>query len=316
MSALSATAKHEYCVVLGNSLPPPVLDQPEYRQRRFTTAIETFEALRPGDAYEAQLAVRIVLCGARAIEGLRLAGVHREDCAKMTRCCAQAASMMREERAAKRALEREQKVRLATEAVASTAKTQPATASAQPPQAEPQAAPPVQAAAAAPPPAAAAAAPPPAPVPPAVAPQRPAANPAAPPPVQAAATAPPVPAPAVVPPPVQAAAAPPPPAPALAPAVAPRRPAASLAAPQPAAAETAPPPSPEAIAKAEAFVLEEGVAAAQIRHDRGVTPQNKAYFRHVTLPTDPALIDALVRGTTDLLTLLDEVGGEDLEAAA
>ena len=245
MSALSATAKHEYYVALGNSLPPPVLDQPEYRQRRLTTAVETFEALRPGDAYEAHLAVRIVLSGAHAVESLREAGVYREDFAKRTRCRAQAASMMRAESAAKRALEREQKVRLATEAVANTAEAQPAAASALPPQAEPQAPPPVQAA------------PPPAPMPPAVAPQRPAATPAA---------------------------------------------------PQPAAAETAPPPSPEAIAKAEAYAREEGVAAAQIRHDRGVTPQNKAYFRRLTLPTDPALIDALVRGTTDLLTLLDEIG--------
>jgi hypothetical protein len=61
---------------------------------------------------------------------------------------------------------------------------------------------------------------------------------------------------------------------------------------------------------------EHSVAAAQIRHDRGVTPQNKAYFRHVTFPTDPAVIDALIRGTSDLLTLLDEVGGETLDAAA
>ena len=151
MSALSATAKHEYYVALGNSLPPPVLDQPEYRQRRLTTAVETFEALRPGDAYEAQLAVRIVLSGAHAVESLREAGVYREDFAKRTRCRAQAASMMRAESAAKRALEREQKVRLATEAVASTAEAQPAAASAAPPQAELQAPPPVQAAAAAPP---------------------------------------------------------------------------------------------------------------------------------------------------------------------
>ena len=57
-------------------------------------------------------------------------------------------------------------------------------------------------------------------------------------------------------------------------------------------------------------------AAAQIRHDRGVTPRNKAFFRHLTLPTDPAVIDALVRGTSDLLTLLDEVGGETLDEAA
>jgi hypothetical protein len=58
------------------------------------------------------------------------------------------------------------------------------------------------------------------------------------------------------------------------------------------------------------------VAAAQIRYDRGVTPQNTAYFRHLTLPSDPALIDALVRGTSPALSVLDEIGGEDLEAVA
>jgi hypothetical protein len=57
-------------------------------------------------------------------------------------------------------------------------------------------------------------------------------------------------------------------------------------------------------------------AAAQIRHDRGATPQNKAYFAQMTLPTDPAMINALVRGVSNLLTLLDKVLGEDLEAAA
>jgi len=58
------------------------------------------------------------------------------------------------------------------------------------------------------------------------------------------------------------------------------------------------------------------VAAAQIRHDGGVTSQNKAYLRHLTLPTDPALIDALVRGTSVRLKVLDEVGGETLDQAA
>jgi len=256
MSALSTTARHEYYAELGDSLPPPVLDQPEYRERRHTTAVEAFNALRPGDAYEARLAVKIVACGAHAVESLRLAGVHRDDFAKMTRCRAQAASMMRAESAAKRTLEREQKVRLATEAVAGAPKAQPATASAPPPQAEPQASPPVQAAAAAPPPA---------PVPPAVAPLRPAATHAAPPAMQAG---------------------------------------------------SAPPPSPEAIAKAEAFAQKRAVAAARIRHDRGVTPQCKAHYRHVTLPTDPAVIDALVRGTSKMLTLLGELGGETLGEAA
>ena len=57
-------------------------------------------------------------------------------------------------------------------------------------------------------------------------------------------------------------------------------------------------------------------AAAQIRHDGGVTPQNKAYFHEVTFPTDPAVIDALVRGTSELLTMLDDLGGEDMDEAA
>ena len=232
MPALSADARHEYYTELGNSLPPPMTDTPEYRQRRLTTAVEAFEALRPGDAYEASLAVRIVLAGAHAVETLREVGVYREDFAKRTSCRAQAASMMREERAARRMLAQEQKLRPATEAVAGAAPEQPALASVPPPQAEPQAAPP---------------------------------------PVQAAAPPPPVP---------------------------------------------APPPSPEAIAKAEAFVDQDIMAAAQIRHDRGITPQNKARFRHLALPTDPAVIDALVRGASDLLTMLDELGGATLNAAA
>ena len=280
MPALSAVARQEYYVELGNALPPPLVDRPENRQRRLTAAVEAFEALCPGDAYEARLAVQVVLSGAHAVEALHEAAVYREDFAKRTRCRAQAASLMREERAAKRMLAQEQKVRLAaeavantpkrraihvrfeerpaTEAVATTPKAQPAAAPASPPQAEPRAAPP----------------------------------------------------------PVQAAAAAPPPAPAR-PAAAPLRPAAATqAAPPQVQAGSAPPPSPEAIAKAEAFMQEDGVAAAQIRHDRGVTPRNKAFFRHLTLPTDPAVIDALVRGTSDLLTLLDEVGGETLDEAA
>jgi hypothetical protein len=257
MSALSTTARHEYYAELGNSLPPPVLDKPEYRERRMKAAVETFEALRPGDAYEARLAVKIVLSGAHAAEALREAGVYRDDFAKRTRCRAQAASMMRAESSAKRTLEREQKVRLATEAVADTPKAQPPVESAPSPQAELQAAPP----------------------------------------------------------PVQAAAAAPQPAPTV-PSVAPLRPAATQAAPSQVQAASAPPPSPEAIAKAEAFADEDLVAAAQIRKDRGITPQNKARFRHLTLPNDPAVIDALVRGTSDVLNLLDEVGGEKLGQAA
>ena len=130
MSALSAIARQEYYVELGNSLPPPIRDNPEHLEHRFATAIETFEALRPGDAYEARLAVQIVLTGAHAAESLREAGLYRDDFAKRTRCRAQAASMMREEHAAKRMLAQEQKLRLATQAVANAANPQPAAAAA------------------------------------------------------------------------------------------------------------------------------------------------------------------------------------------
>jgi hypothetical protein len=108
----------------------------------------------------------------------------------------------------------------------------------------------------------------------------------------------------------------PPPAP-VPPTAAPLRPVAARAAPPaPAPAKSAPPPSLDAIAKAEAFAQAHVVAAAQIRHDRGVTPQNKARFRPLALPTDPMVIDALVHSSSDVLALLDEIGGEAMDAAA
>ncbi len=346
MSALSTTARREYYSEIGNALPPPVLHNQEYHDRRHTAAVEAFEALRPGDADEARLAVNIVLTGAHAAESLREAGVYREDYAKRTHCRAQAASLMREQRAFRRTLAQEQKMRLATEAVANAAGAQPAAASALPPQAERQAPPPrIQAASVAPeihpatvlPEAVQA---------PAEAREPVQAAAVAPQPVQAAAVAPesahavsgaPEPIETAVPEPVQAhteapqtdQAAPvapprvltesvsaPPPAP-VPPVVAPLRPAASgSTAPHLAGACSASPPSLEAIARAEAYAAENLVAAAQIRHDRGITPQSTAYFRHLTLPADPALIDALVRGSSDTLTLLDEIGGETFGAAA
>jgi hypothetical protein len=236
MSNLSTPATLEYYTELANSLPPPVSDEPEHRERRLSTAIEAFQALKPGDAYEARLAVRIVLCGAHAVECMHEASIYREDFTKRSRCRTQANSMTRAEDAAKRTLAREQKLRLAAEAVEYASAARPGVASAPPPSAEIGAASP--------------------------------------------------------------------------------HPAATRAAPQVAAAGSAPPPSPEAIAQAEEFAVENSTAAAQIRHDRGVTPQNKAYFHEVTFPSDPAVIDALVRGTSELLTMLDTFGGEQIGKAA
>ncbi len=290
MSALSTAARHEYYNELEKSLPTPVINQLEYRERRLATAVEAFEALRPGDAYEGRLAVRIVLCGAYAAECLREADCYRGNYAKRTHCRAQAASMMRGENSAKRMLEREQRVRLAAEAVTEAGPERPAAAGAPPQRSEVQAAPPPTQA---------------------TSPSTQAASP----PTQAAALAPsPDQAAAAVKLSVQTAAAAPPPVP-VQPAATPPRPVAANRAAPPVQAASAPPPSPEAIAKAEAFALEDVVAAAQIRHDRGVTPRNKANFHRLTLPSDPAVIDALVRGGSAVLNVLDGIGGEMRDAA-
>ncbi len=236
MSDLSTPATLEYYDELARSLPAPIPENPELRHRRLSTAIETFQALRPGDAYEGRLAVRIVLCGAFAVECLYEASIYREDFSKRSRCRSQANSFQREERAAMHILVREQKERLKMEGVAGSAQPRPAMTAGPAPSAELQATPP--------------------------------------------------------------------------------RPTAAQAAPQPEAAGSARPPSPEAIVQAEDFAVEECVAAAQIRRDGGVTPDSKAHFHAVTFPADPAVIDALVRGTSDLLASLDEIGGETLAKAA
>src|SRR3984885_1646243 len=119
MSVLATPAIHEYYTELANALPPPISDKPEHRERRLATAIDAFQALHPGDAYEARLAAQIVLCGAHAVECLFEASLYREDFAKRFRCRAQANSMLREERAAKQILAQEQKLRLATKAMTS-----------------------------------------------------------------------------------------------------------------------------------------------------------------------------------------------------
>ncbi len=178
--------------------------------------------------------------------------------------------MMRAGASAKRALEREQKVRWGMEAVAGAAPAQPAVAAAPPPTADASAAPPAPAMAVA-----------------TLAVQAPPARSA-----QEAAAVPPLP-----------------------PEVTQIRPVAAPPAVPVVEAGSAAPLSPEAIEKAEEFAADNLEVALRIRSDRGVTAQAKALFRSVRMPTDPAVIDALVRGTTPLLNLLDDFGGEELDAA-
>jgi hypothetical protein len=255
MSHLSEAARLEYYIMIGASLPAPVEATEAHRESRLGTAVEAFNALRPANAYEALLAAQIVVCGVHAMDCLRDASSNHDDFNKSAVCRNQAASMMREARAARRILAQEQKQRLGIEAVFGAQHAQQAVSL--PPQpGAPRAAslPPVPAAE-------------PAPM---TAPQHPAA-----PPLHLVAT--------------------------------------GDATAQPAMADAAPAPSPEAIALAEAFTIDHLIAAAQIREDGGVTPQNQALFRGVALPADPAVMDALVRGRSPIL---DALNGLNQELAA
>jgi len=126
MPTLSDTARREYHAEIADALPPPACDTPAARQARLQTAVETFAALDPADAFQARLVVQIVLCGAHAADSLRLARLHADDAAKVTRCRAQASSLMREFKAAKRILDQDRKAHpAATAAAAEGGRTQP-----------------------------------------------------------------------------------------------------------------------------------------------------------------------------------------------
>lgn len=250
MSHLSEAARLEYYLAVGAALPLPADPTEAHRESRLCTAIEAFNALRPGNAYEALLAVQIVVAGAHALECLRGASLHHDDFNKTAICRNQAAAMMREARAAKRILAQEQKLRLSVDLIAYSQDAQ------QPGSIAPQPAPAVQ----------------PADPTPAAEPQQ-----------QTVASL------HVVP---------------------------TGAASEPAASGATPPPSREAIAQAEAFALDNIIAAALIRQERGITPQNKPLLRGVTLPADPAVIDALARGSSPILDGLDGLNQEVLDVAA
>jgi len=256
MSHLSQAARTEYYLTIGATLPPPAEPTEAHRESRFATAVEAFNALNPGNAYEALLAVQIVVCGAHALACLHHASQHHDDFNKSAICRNQAAAMMREARAAKRILSQEQKQRLGIETVAAAHHAHQA-AFVPPQQAAPRAATPYP---------------------------LPATEPA---PIPQQDALPPL-----------------------------HLVAADAPAPQAAQEDAAPPPSPEAIAQAETFTLDNIIAAAQLREDGGVTPQNQVLFRGVPLPTDPAVMDALVRGSSTILDALDGLNQELLDVAA
>lgn len=61
--------------------------------------------------------------------------------------------------------------------------------------------------------------------------------------------------------------------------------------------------------------MEEPLAAAQIRFDRGLTPANTVGIDPAMIPSDPAVIEALLNGTSQVLCTLDAIGGERSRAA-
>ena len=98
-----------------DALPPPVPDTPENRAARDELAVAAFVALRPSDAFEAMLAVQIVLQEAHAADCLRLAAQHGADPAIARRNRALAGTMMKLARSELRTLRSRQAARPAAE---------------------------------------------------------------------------------------------------------------------------------------------------------------------------------------------------------
>ena len=108
------------------TLPPPLTETEEARVSRDVAAMAAVAALRPGDAFEALLAVEVVIANAYAGDCLRLAIEHRDDFTKTLRCRAQACAMMRQVQRTLRTLQQMQAARLtAIPAAAPGASQQP-----------------------------------------------------------------------------------------------------------------------------------------------------------------------------------------------
>ena len=77
-------------------LPPHTTDTPEGEARRHSDAIAHIASLRPATPDETSLATYYVAAGAQAVECIRLARANPDDVARVLKCTAQAASMMRQ----------------------------------------------------------------------------------------------------------------------------------------------------------------------------------------------------------------------------
>jgi hypothetical protein len=101
---------------LRGAMPPPVTKSPEDLVRRDNAVIAQVACLLPANADEANIAALYVAASAQALDCLRLAREFPAGEALILKCSAQAASMMRESRAARSLLMRVQALRQKREA--------------------------------------------------------------------------------------------------------------------------------------------------------------------------------------------------------
>jgi hypothetical protein len=123
-------------------LPPPAADSPEGVPHHDRAAIELVAALQPATPEQANLATQYVAASLQALHCLHLAHAQPQDAARVLQCTAQSASMMRQARFWRAALERTQaeRRRLSAEPAVSDADAAPADAApAEPPLADPTA---------------------------------------------------------------------------------------------------------------------------------------------------------------------------------
>jgi hypothetical protein len=92
-------------------LPPPITATPEGAAHRDHAAIAHVASLLPANPDEANLAAQYVAAGAHALDCLRLTREYPNDTALFVKCTAQSASMMRQARGWRTALQRAQDAR-------------------------------------------------------------------------------------------------------------------------------------------------------------------------------------------------------------
>lgn len=105
---LPKTTYYQVVHTLRGLLPPPVTDTQEDEARRDLAAIAHIASLLPATPEEAHLATHYVAAGAWALDCLRLARSYPNDTPLFLKCTAQSASMMRQARGWRSALQRAQ----------------------------------------------------------------------------------------------------------------------------------------------------------------------------------------------------------------